>query len=57
MRGRSRRNAVMRGDYIESKENKFKAVNIRNRNFTNSKFACRLAHLEADVSGYVGLLH
>lgn len=32
---------------------KFRAVNNRDRNFTEDKIASRIAHLEADVERYI----
>lgn len=48
-----RRIGVLKGETVAIDGSKFKAVNNRDRNFTKSKIASRLAHLEADVERYI----
>jgi transposase len=48
-----RRIGVLRGEVVAVDGSKFKAVNNRDRNFTKSKIASRLAHLEAEVGRYI----
>lgn len=44
---------MLKGDCAAIDGSKLKAVNNRDKNFTKSKIASRLAHLEADVARYV----
>jgi len=48
-----RRIGVLKGDCVAIDGSKFKAVNNRDRNFTKSKIASRIAHLEASVERYI----
>ncbi len=44
---------VLKGDCVAIDGSKFKAVNNRDRNFTEGKIASRVAHLEASVERYI----
>jgi hypothetical protein len=48
-----RRIGTLKGECVAIDGSKFKAVNNRDKNFTKGKIASRLAHLEADVEGYI----
>jgi len=48
-----RRIGVLKGDCVAVDGSKFKAVNNRDRNFTQAKIASRLAHLEKEVGRYI----
>ena len=48
-----RRIGVLKGDCVAIDGSKFKAVNNRDRNFTEGKIASRIAHLEASVERYI----
>ena len=48
-----RRIGVLKGDCVAIDGSKFKAVNNRDKNFTDGKIASRIAHLEASVERYI----
>jgi hypothetical protein len=48
-----RRIGTLKGDCVAIDGSKFKAVNNRDKNFTQGKIAGRLAHLAADVERYI----
>ncbi len=48
-----RRIGVLKGECVAIDGSKFKAVNNRDKNFTKSKIASRIAHLEASVERYI----
>jgi transposase len=48
-----RRIGALKGDCVAFEGSKFRAVNNRDRNFTEGKIASRIAHLEADVERYI----